>query len=202
MAWACQPYAPAASPLPPGRSLVLISVRGWVDPRVIVKLKALSQLKKKITTSGIEPATIRLVAFSTSVTKNGLHGVRLGKPTAAHTRAKFPTLYRNFRFITWFRRARHWSLPWARWIQLIQPHTSYQISILIVSSRLCLGLANSLFPSGFPRKTVYAILFRLSYIPWPCYLPLLDNFIYYLSRITSGEAPHYVVLSTLLLCHS
>jgi hypothetical protein len=30
--WGCQAYAPASRPLPPGRFLVLISVRGWVTP--------------------------------------------------------------------------------------------------------------------------------------------------------------------------
>jgi hypothetical protein len=45
----------AGRPLPPGRFLVLISVRGWVDPRAIVWLGGLGQLKNPATSSGIEP---------------------------------------------------------------------------------------------------------------------------------------------------
>jgi hypothetical protein len=37
--------------LPPGRFLVLILLRGWVDPRAIVRLEGLGQLKKS-TSSG------------------------------------------------------------------------------------------------------------------------------------------------------
>jgi hypothetical protein len=44
-----------------GRFLVLISIRGRVDPRAIGMLEGLGQLKNVMTSFGIEPGTFRLV---------------------------------------------------------------------------------------------------------------------------------------------
>jgi hypothetical protein len=51
---------------PPGKFLVPIFVRSWVDPRAIVQLEGLGKLGgrgEESTSSGLEPATFRLVAL-------------------------------------------------------------------------------------------------------------------------------------------
>jgi hypothetical protein len=53
----------AGYPLPPGRFLVLIFVTWCVDPRAIVWLEGLGQLKNPMASSGIESVTFRLVVM-------------------------------------------------------------------------------------------------------------------------------------------
>jgi hypothetical protein len=52
----------AGRPLPLGRFMALISVRGSVDPRAIVRLEGLGQLRNPVTSSGMKPATFRSIA--------------------------------------------------------------------------------------------------------------------------------------------
>jgi hypothetical protein len=53
----------ADRPLPTGKFLVLVSVRGWVDPRVTVGVEGLDEFKNPMTSSEIKPVTFRLVAL-------------------------------------------------------------------------------------------------------------------------------------------
>lgn len=48
-------------PFPPGRILVPISVRSWVDPAAIMQLEVLGQLKNSVTSSEFKPITLQLV---------------------------------------------------------------------------------------------------------------------------------------------
>jgi hypothetical protein len=59
--WDCQALR-AGRPLPSGIFLVLIFVRGWVDPRATVWMEELSTEKSPTTSSGIEPVIFQFVA--------------------------------------------------------------------------------------------------------------------------------------------
>ena len=96
---------------------------------------------------------------------------------------KFPTFHRTRRFITALTSVRHLSLSWTSPIQSIYPHPTSWRSILILSTHLCLGLPNGLFPSGFPTKTLYTPLSSPIRATCPAHLILLD----FITRTILGE---------------
>ena len=82
--------------------------------------------------------------------------VLLQKLTGLQLVKKFPAFYGTRRFITALKSFRHPSLSWASPIQFTYSQPTSWRSILILSTHLSLGLPSSLFPSGFPTRTLYA----------------------------------------------
>jgi len=70
----------------------------------------------------------------------------------------FPAFYGTRKSISTSTKPRHLSPPLARSAQFMLPNPTYWTFILILSSLLRLGLPSSLFPSGLPTKTLYALL--------------------------------------------
>ena len=82
--------------------------------------------------------------------------VLLEKPIGLQLVKKFPAFHGTRRFFTALTNVRHLSLSWASPIQSIYPHPTSWRSFLILTTHLRLVLPISLFPFGFPTKTLYA----------------------------------------------
>ena len=100
--------------------------------------------------------------------------VLLEKLTGLQLVKKFPAFHGTRRFITALTSVCHLSLSWASPIQSVYAHPTSWRSILILSPHLRLGFPSSLFPSGFPTKTLYTPLSSPIRAMCPAYLILLD----------------------------
>ena len=127
--------------------------------------------------------------------------VLLEKVTSSHLVKILTTFYRTQKFITIFTSAPYLSQPWASLIQSMPPHPTTWRSILILSSRLCLGLTSGLFPSGFPSKTLntlYSPPYEQPHAPPISFFSILSPE-QYLMWSTDHYTPPYVVFCTPLL---
>jgi hypothetical protein len=80
----------------------------------------------------------------------------LEEPPIVQPLKNLPAFYGSRTFNTVVTRALHWSLSWAISIQSTPSHPISQRSILILSTRLLLGLPSGVFPSGFSFGHSYA----------------------------------------------
>ena len=85
--------------------------------------------------------------------------VLLEKLTGLQPVKKFPAFYGTRRFITALTSVRHLSLSCTSQIQSTYPHPTPWRSILILSTRLRLGLPSGLFPYGL--SLIYTIYYLI-----------------------------------------
>jgi len=100
--------------------------------------------------------------------------VLLEKLTSFQLVKKFPAFYGTRRLIIAFTIPHHLFLSWACSIQSMPPHPVSWRFILVLSSRLRLGLPSGLFPTGFPTIILYTPLLSPIHATCPAHLILLD----------------------------
>jgi hypothetical protein len=91
-----------------------------------------------------------------------------------------------------FQKACHRTVSWYTRIRTIPSHTVSLMSILILSSRLRLGIPRAIVPSGYPIEILYSFFMRTT-----CSSHLIH--LYLITLLISGEEYNYVILSILRL---
>jgi len=157
--------------------LVLISVRGWVDPRGISLAGRIMSMKNSNDTIGNR--TRDLPACS----------VVLQKKCATACPGKFLIFYWNQKLINLCITAQNWSLSWSWIIQYTNSDPNYLKFTLILSSCLCSSVTGRTLPppsSGeFPKEpTVCWVLTKF---------PTIDKTIWFITVFTRGR--HWSVFS-------
>jgi len=113
---------------------------------------------------------------------------------------KFPAFHGTRRFITALTSVRLLSLSLGSSIRSIPKHPTSWRSILILSSHLRLGLPSSLFPRGFPTKTLYTPLPYPIRATCPAHTILLEYIYIYINVLMCASCMYVCVCVCVYTC--